>query len=532
MVYTKQQEANYRARYGKNPPSAKRAPARSAGRSKKWVFQADADIPMIGKGKVFIDSQGNSRVAGVPATSTKKSSVSRSAAPVQMGSVTRQAGSVTLPTNRGIVIEQREFLTSVQIPSGSTYYSFSYTVNPGLASIFSWASRMASQYTKYRLSIEFVYEPTCPSITRGSITMIFDRNVTAPIPDSKAQAFAYENAVSSNIWMPSKYNTISTVNELFIRTGSLSPGQDQKTYDMGQFIVVVTDADALVGAQDFGNIFINYKLTLLDTKLIDTAGDFMVDTSPVYPYPEGISFLPESLTSVYPYSYLPTSRVYGDAEYYIEGISGLTPGEGDDGSAVIIGFPQGGYYKIVTTLVGDDTKTYNGLDWWIPGDPTAVEMTPYVAGPGTYYGVDPGFYLQQMTQYARVTAAAEPYGGAGIIGGWIYALNLACGVDPVISLNVSITQVSQTQAAFFNEQWKPIGSDASFRMAHTITHPVRLGRKMHKQNLPPSKLSISNSSAVDAAKQQKEDEPETVKETDEEKIAKLERQLNDLRYKK
>ena len=103
MVYTKQQEANYRALYGKMPPSAKKGSARSMparsgpGRSKKWIFQAEADVPFLGKGKVYIDSKGGSKP---PASSSKKSYVSRSSAPVQMGAITKQGGAVTLPTAR------------------------------------------------------------------------------------------------------------------------------------------------------------------------------------------------------------------------------------------------------------------------------------------------------------------------------------------------------------------------------------------------------------------------------------------------
>lgn len=529
MVYTKQQEANYRALYGKMPPSSKKGSARSMparsgpGRSKKWIFQAEADVPFLGKGKVYIDSKGGSKP---PASSSKKSYVSRSSAPVQMGAITKQGGAVTLPTARGVVIEQREFLTSVQIPPSVSFYTYSYTVNPGLSSIFTWASRMASQYTKYRLSIEFVYEPTCPSIAKGSITMIFDRNATSPIPDSKAQAFAYENAVSSNVWMPSKYDAVSTTSELYIRTGTLPAGQDQKTYDMGQFIIAITDADlSYATTQDFGNIFINYKLTLLDTKLISNAGDFMVDSSPTFPYPTVLSELQPYYNTPFPYSYLPTSKVYGDADFFIQG-AGVSPGVGDDDSAVLIGFPTGGYYRITTTFIGDQSQTYEPISYWTSADPNSLEITT-----DQYYGQPPNWPSQQVIQYVKVSSPAEPWGGVGTpaIGGWVIIENRSIGLIASMSLNVSIDQVSQTQAGYFKSEWAPLGSEASSRFAHLIEHPIRIGRLIHKK-------PMSNSSKVDGSKyfvpttngSKKEDE----QETDEIKIANLEKQLNDLKYKK
>lgn len=105
-------------------------------------------------------------------------------------------------------------------------------------------------------------------------------------------------------------------------------------------------------------------------------------------------------------------------------------------------------------------------------------------------------------------------GGVGTpaIGGWVIIENRSIGLIASMSLNVSIDQVSQTQAGYFKSEWAPLGSEASSRFAHLIEHPIRIGRLIHKK-------PMSNSSKVDGSKyfvpttngSKKEDEQEQMK---------------------
>jgi hypothetical protein len=178
--------------------------------------------------------------------------------------------------NTGDCVEicKREFLTDVV---GSTAFTLnSYFINPGLTSSFPFLSLLAANFEQYELC-GLIYEFRSTSATAvsstntalGTLIMSTNYDTLDSTFASKQQMEAYEYTVSTvpsaNVIHPIECDPRrNSLTNLYVRTGSVPTGSDQRFYDMGRFQIATVGMQA---AATIGELWVSYHVRLLKPKL-------------------------------------------------------------------------------------------------------------------------------------------------------------------------------------------------------------------------------------------------------------------------
>lgn len=224
----------------------------------------------------------------------------------------------TVPTfkqsSEGVVIAHREFIGDV---SGSTAFSLaSLSINPGLPSTFPWLSTVAQNFEMYdMLGLVFEYRPSsgsavsAASAALGVVVYATDYNVLSPNFQNKQTMESYEFSCSTvpfegmlhPVECAPQSNPLQT---LYIRTGSVQAGADQRMYDLGNFQYAT---QGMQSAYTVGELWVSYHVALKKPRI-------QPDTNSEYAH---ITALPvSSATAVAPLgttggSLLPQSNLLG-----------------------------------------------------------------------------------------------------------------------------------------------------------------------------------------------------------------------------
>lgn len=164
-----------------------------------------------------------------------------------------------------IVISNTELLTTLTFPTGLT--TNVRTVQPGIASMFPWASAIASNFEKYKIiSLSFRYKPSVPTSTAGAIVMAFAVDPTTINADVATiqEISQYPQYIDNSVFSPYELKIESKYlnHELFVRHGNV-PSTDIKTYDAGAFIFAV---DGLAATTNIGRMYVDYQIMLQTPK--------------------------------------------------------------------------------------------------------------------------------------------------------------------------------------------------------------------------------------------------------------------------
>jgi hypothetical protein len=171
--------------------------------------------------------------------------------------------------NGSVRVRHREYLQD--LPASDPYLNVPFSINPGLSSTFPWLSGMARLFESYKFhKLKFCYEPTCTTVTPGSVLLAVDFDASDPPPVSKTQIMSYHNAVRSAPWEGTSYT--SAVSDLlkfgtqrYVRSGAITG--DIKTYDVGNFFIATQGS---VGtAATIGEIYVEYDIELYTPQISD-----------------------------------------------------------------------------------------------------------------------------------------------------------------------------------------------------------------------------------------------------------------------
>jgi hypothetical protein len=177
-------------------------------------------------------------------------------------------------------VKHREYIQDIS--STTAFSNRVFTVNPGLSATFPWLSSIAQNFEQYRfrgLAFEFVSTSadslTSATTNLGEVIMTAEYNVSAA-PYVNLQQML--NAMWSTSCKPStsqvapvecdgKQNPIDT---LFVRTGPVPTGQDQRFFDMCNMQVAT---DGCPAANVIGQLWVTYDVELLKPQLVAPYGD-------------------------------------------------------------------------------------------------------------------------------------------------------------------------------------------------------------------------------------------------------------------
>lgn len=178
-------------------------------------------------------------------------------------------------------VQHREYVADVL---GSVAFAVnSYSVNPGLSSLFTWLAPIANQYESYLFrGLRFEFETQKSASTSGSVMMAVDFDASDAAPVNKQQLMSYHDSVRSAVWNECRFTADSKDlqkfgAQRFVRSGALSANRDIKTYDIGNlFIATQGCADATA----IGELYVVYDVDLM-TPQSDVGGEALTGSAKI-----------------------------------------------------------------------------------------------------------------------------------------------------------------------------------------------------------------------------------------------------------
>jgi hypothetical protein len=153
----------------------------------------------------------------------------------------------------------------VQVVGASAYTVNTYTINPGISSVFPWLSPQALLWDMYKFTaLYFTYEPACATSTNGALFMGFDFDVYDSSPIDKSTFMMLADAVSGPSWsrvsLPLARPRLSQRGNLYVSPSANPTGVgDLKTYHLGNLFVGVQGQG---DTNYMGDIYVTYVIEL------------------------------------------------------------------------------------------------------------------------------------------------------------------------------------------------------------------------------------------------------------------------------
>jgi hypothetical protein len=167
-----------------------------------------------------------------------------------------------------IRVIHRELVSSV---TGTPAFAVaaSFPLNPGMSTTFPWLSVQAQAWERYRFnSLKFEYYTRTGSNTPGSVMLVPDYDPADLAPATEQVASSYQDVTEDAPWKdmacflkPASLHALGP--SKFVRSASLDPNLDIKTYDSGNLFLCTVDGTAV----PWGKLWVEYDVTLMTPQL-------------------------------------------------------------------------------------------------------------------------------------------------------------------------------------------------------------------------------------------------------------------------
>jgi len=185
-----------------------------------------------------------------------------------------------IDSRHGVRIKKCEFIANI---AGTTSFTndAQYPIQPGNSTTFPWLSQVAQCFEQYKMhGLVFIYRPTSGSIASSSTAsaalgvVVFATNYDVLDANfaSKKEMEDYEFSCSTVPFAEMLHpvecdRRQTTCDTLYIRTGAVPTGADQRLYDLGLFQV---GTDGMQAAYTVGELWASYDVELFKPKLPPT----------------------------------------------------------------------------------------------------------------------------------------------------------------------------------------------------------------------------------------------------------------------
>lgn len=208
----------------------------------------------------------------------RKGGIRRTGGRVAMGS---QAPRV-MNSNGRFIITHEEYLGDLN--SSQAFVNTGFALNPGLTlaegGFTNWLPNVAQQFEQWKaLGIVFMFKSTssdavlstAANSALGTVSMATDYNALNAAFASKVQMENYEHSVSTKPSNNLKHYVECSprqtpVRELYVRTGAVPSGADQRLYDLGLFQIASSGQQVSGGAM--GEVWVSYTIELLKPRIL------------------------------------------------------------------------------------------------------------------------------------------------------------------------------------------------------------------------------------------------------------------------
>jgi hypothetical protein len=164
--------------------------------------------------------------------------------------------------NGNVLVCHREFIT--KIPGSVAFSLTSSPLNPGLPVQFQWLYQMANSFESYQFrKLRFIFQNSKAGTFSGEVIMGIDYDPSDPSPFNEAELQTYWGCKTGQICAPlvldADVRALNKVPIKFVRVGDLSPNQDIKLYDAGNFFLAISDC---TDVSTVGRLFVEYEVEL------------------------------------------------------------------------------------------------------------------------------------------------------------------------------------------------------------------------------------------------------------------------------
>lgn len=369
------------------------------------------------------------------------------------------------------VISHYENISSLQGNNGgiSNPLIYSYSINPGQATLFSWGAPVMANWTKYTpMAVVIQLTSTCASTTTGSWSAAFDyaptRNVNSV--DSLNVMRTMHNCygdVKDHLTLVYYIPRILQTRKLFsVRTGLVPSGQDVNEYDLGHLYVGVESNTTDV----IGYVSISYSFSMSEPNSRVPA--------------QGCFYICKSTTPTYSYNFMPYGTQYS-ANCVV--IFAFTQGAPTFYIKFIV--PYEGYFEIYFSYNGNqpdyaDMDGQDTINWpWL--------LEPYQTTATTLCYPNQTFYESQNYEQGYLQTWVKSYAGDIFVVNPINAWNLPIYYNIEVALTLSTVNPNvfsnySDPALTFADDVKPIS-----RVTKNANHRVEVV-KTEATVLPQSRV--------------------------------------------
>jgi len=186
-------------------------------------------------------------------------------------------------TSNSTVISHKEYIGDIYTSDTAGAFKIQgFPINAGLAQTFEWLAQIAMNYEQYVVEgIIFAFRSmSCDALNStntalGTVIMATNYNVYNVPFASKAEMEGYEFSTSfkpsTSALHPVECSPLQTPNnELYVRTGAVPSGADQRLYDLGTFYIATVGGQA--ASVNIGELWVTYQVALLKPKLYQALG--------------------------------------------------------------------------------------------------------------------------------------------------------------------------------------------------------------------------------------------------------------------
>jgi len=186
------------------------------------------------------------------------------------------------PLSSGFRVRHREYIQDIQ--SSIAFTSQSFSINPGLSSLFPWLSNVAQNFEQYKIHGMVVYlntlSATAVSSTNTALGLwgvVTQYDPSEPAFDSKQQC---ENYVGCQTAVPScslihgiecKPN-VNVLDRFFVRSTDLTDVEDLKLYDIGKIQLFTQGSQA---QSTIGEMWVSYDIEFSKPRLPTNENNFI-----------------------------------------------------------------------------------------------------------------------------------------------------------------------------------------------------------------------------------------------------------------
>lgn len=153
--------------------------------------------------------------------------------------------------------------------ASKTFKVQNHKINPGLSSVFPWASQLVNSFESYSFDrLEFSFLPSVGTDTAGNIIISVDYDPNDPPPSSAQEMLSTQGAVRSSVWQTArlrcpKNNLHKHTREKYTRRG-LRTITDLINYDVGSISISASGDEG----QYVGDLFVSYDIVLKTPQLL------------------------------------------------------------------------------------------------------------------------------------------------------------------------------------------------------------------------------------------------------------------------